>query len=33
MFALNVVDRAYLLRVESPAAAGVYAVAVKLARS
>ncbi len=31
VFALNVVDRAYLLRVESPAAAGVYAVSVKLA--
>ncbi|MTD45399.1 oligosaccharide flippase family protein [Conexibacter sp. W3-3-2] len=31
VFLLNVVDRAYLLRVESPAAAGVYAVAVKLA--
>ncbi len=31
VFALNVVDRAYLLRVESPAAAGVYAVGVKLA--
>ena len=31
VFALNVVDRAYLLRVESPRAAGVYAVAVKLA--
>jgi O-antigen/teichoic acid export membrane protein len=31
VFLLNVIDRAYLLRVESPAAAGVYAVAVKLA--
>lgn len=31
VFLLNVVDRAYLLRVESPAAAGVYAVSVKLA--
>ncbi len=31
VFALNVVDRAYLLRAESPAAAGVYAVSVKLA--
>jgi O-antigen/teichoic acid export membrane protein len=31
VFALNVVDRAYLLRVDSPAAAGLYAVAVKLA--
>ena len=31
VFALNVVDRAYLLRVESPGAAGVYAVSVKLA--
>lgn len=31
VFALNVVDRAYLLRAESPAAAGLYAVAVKLA--
>ena len=30
VFALNVVDRAYLLRAQSPAAAGVYAVAVKL---
>lgn len=30
VFALNVVDRAYLVRAESPAAAGVYAVAVKL---
>jgi O-antigen/teichoic acid export membrane protein len=30
VFALNVIDRAYLLRVKSPAAAGVYAVAVKL---
>jgi O-antigen/teichoic acid export membrane protein len=31
VFLLNVVDRAYLLRAESAAAAGVYAVAVKLA--
>jgi O-antigen/teichoic acid export membrane protein len=31
VFTLNVVDRAYLLRAESPAAAGLYAVAVKLA--
>lgn len=31
VFALNVVDRAYLLRTESAAAAGVYAVSVKLA--
>jgi O-antigen/teichoic acid export membrane protein len=31
VFALNVVDRAYLLRAQSPAAAGLYAVAVKLA--
>lgn len=31
VFALNVVDRAYLLRAQSAAAAGVYAVAVKLA--
>ena len=31
MFALNVIDRAYLLRADSPAAAGLYAVAVKLA--
>jgi O-antigen/teichoic acid export membrane protein len=31
VFALNVVDRAWLLRADSPAAAGVYAVAVKLA--
>ena len=30
VFALNVLDRAYLLRAESPAAAGVYAVAAKL---
>ena len=30
VFALNVIDRAYLLRAESPAAAGVYSVAVKL---
>lgn len=31
VFALNVVDRAYLLRADSPAAAGLYAAAVKLA--
>lgn len=31
VFLLNVVDRAYLLRAESPAAAGLYSVAVKLA--
>jgi O-antigen/teichoic acid export membrane protein len=31
VFALNVIDRAYLLRAQSAAAAGVYAVAVKLA--
>jgi O-antigen/teichoic acid export membrane protein len=31
VFALNVVDRAWLLRANSPAAAGLYAVAVKLA--
>ncbi len=31
VFALNVIDRAYLLRAESPRAAGVYAVGVKLA--
>ncbi len=31
VFALNVVDRAYLLRADSPGAAGVYAVGVKLA--
>jgi O-antigen/teichoic acid export membrane protein len=31
VFALNVIDRAYLLRAESPAAAGLYAVSVKLA--
>ena len=31
VFALNVIDRAYLVRAESPAAAGVYAVGVKLA--
>lgn len=30
VFALNVVDRAYLLRTESPRAAGLYAVAAKL---
>ena len=31
VFALNVVDRAWLLRADSPAAAGLYAVSVKLA--
>jgi O-antigen/teichoic acid export membrane protein len=31
VFALNVIDRAWLLRADSPAAAGLYAVAVKLA--
>ena len=31
VFLLNVVDRTYLLRAESPAAAGLYSVAVKLA--
>jgi O-antigen/teichoic acid export membrane protein len=31
VFALNVIDRAYLLRAQSAAAAGIYAVAVKLA--
>lgn len=31
VYALQVVDRAYLYRAESPAAAGLYAVAVKLA--
>jgi O-antigen/teichoic acid export membrane protein len=31
VFALNVVDRAYLLRAQSAAAAGVYSVSVKLA--
>jgi O-antigen/teichoic acid export membrane protein len=31
VFALNVVDRAYLLRAESPGAAGLYSVSVKLA--
>jgi len=31
VFALNVIDRAYLLRAESPAAAGLYSVSVKLA--
>ncbi len=31
VFLLNVIDRAYLLRVESPSAAGLYSVAVKLA--
>lgn len=31
VFALNVVDRAYLLRAEGAAAAGLYALAVKLA--
>jgi len=31
VFALNVIDRAYLLRADSASAAGLYAVAVKLA--
>jgi O-antigen/teichoic acid export membrane protein len=31
VFALNVIDRAYILRADSPASAGLYAVAVKLA--
>ncbi len=31
VFLLNVIDRAYLLRAESPAAAGLYSVAIKLA--
>src|SRR3954468_18524359 len=31
VFALNVIDRAYILRADSPAAAGLYAVAGKLA--
>ena len=31
MFALNVIDRLYLLRVESERAAGIYAVGIKLA--
>src|SRR5919198_3457432 len=31
VFALNVVDRAYLLRADSPSAAGLYSVSVKLA--
>ena len=31
IFALNVIDRAYLLRADSASAAGLYAVAVKLA--
>ena len=31
VFLLNVIDRAYLLRVESAAAAGLYSVAIKLA--
>ena len=31
VFALNVIDRAYLLRSESAAAAGLFALAVKLA--
>ncbi len=31
VFALNVVDRAYLLRADSPAAAGLYALSVKMA--
>jgi O-antigen/teichoic acid export membrane protein len=31
VYALNVIDRAYLLRSQSPAAAGLYALSVKLA--
>jgi O-antigen/teichoic acid export membrane protein len=31
VFLLNVIDRAYLLRADSPTAAGLYSVAVKLA--
>ena len=31
VFLLNVIDRAWLLRAESPAAAGLYSVAIKLA--
>jgi O-antigen/teichoic acid export membrane protein len=31
VFALNVIDRAYILRADSPASAGLYSVAVKLA--
>jgi O-antigen/teichoic acid export membrane protein len=31
VFALNVIDRAYILRADSPGSAGLYAVAVKLA--
>jgi len=31
VFALNVIDRAYLLRADSPGAAGLYSVSVKLA--
>ena len=31
VFLLNVIDRAYLLRAESPAAAGLYSVSIKLA--
>ena len=31
VFLLNVIDRAYLLRADSPSAAGLYSVAVKLA--
>jgi O-antigen/teichoic acid export membrane protein len=31
VYALQVIDRAYLLRVDSPAAAGLYAVAAKIA--
>src|SRR4051812_12335890 len=31
VFALNVIDRAYILRADSPGAAGLYSVAVKLA--
>jgi O-antigen/teichoic acid export membrane protein len=31
VFALNVIDRAYILRADSPGAAGLYSVAIKLA--
>ena len=31
VYALQVIDRAYLLRADSPAAAGLYAVAAKIA--
>ena len=33
MFALIIVDRLYLYRVESPGEAGLYSLAVKLATS